>query len=70
MCLNSFEFDAIDVDEGLVGGVAIGDLNGFILGLLLGGEDVVGGGHAGFYVIMREVVFLFARGYSDLGSRD
>jgi hypothetical protein len=48
LCLNSFEFDAIDVDEGLVGGVAIGDLNGFILGLLLGGEDVVGGGHEGF----------------------
>ena len=57
MCLDGFEFDAIDVNEGLVGGVAIGDLNGFVLGLLLGGEDVVGCGHMGFWVIMREVVF-------------
>jgi hypothetical protein len=57
LCLNGFEFKAIDVHEGLVGRVAIGYLNCFGLGLLLGGEDVVGCGHEGFWMIMREVVF-------------
>ncbi len=64
MCLDGFEFKAIDVHEGLVRRVAIGDLNCFGLGLLLGGEDVFGGGHEGFRVIMREFVLLLTRGYS------
>ncbi len=45
MCFDGFEFHAIDIDEGLVGGVAIRGLNGLVLVYLLRGEDVVGGGH-------------------------
>jgi hypothetical protein len=45
LCFDGFEFDAIDIDEGLVGGVAIRGLNGSVLGCRLRGEDVVGGGH-------------------------